>query len=165
MRPKHWHHRPSTQVCRAIALLALGSVTGCHRGEATDFATSGAANESRDRDPRDAVDNTPEQNKELARYLVSENYPQWNGAAQLQCLDYLWQKESHWNHRAVNRRSGACGIPQSHPCNKMAEWGKTYGVNYRRNPWPQIAWGLQYIDKRYGTPCAAWKRFQRGGGY
>ena len=40
-----------------------------------------------------------------------------------------------------------------------------YGVDYRRNPWPQIAWGLQYVERRYGSPCAAWKRFRRGGGY
>lgn len=36
---------------------------------------------------------------------------------------------------------------------------------HRTNPWPQIAWGLRYIDKRYGTPCKAWQRFKRGGGY
>ena len=122
-------------------------------------------NEGWARNPRDAADNTPEQNKELARYLIRKNYPQWNSSSELKCLDELWQKESHWKHRAVNKRTGACGIPQAYPCDKMAAWGETYGVDYRRNPWPQIAWGLQYIDKRYRTPCAAWKRFRRGGGY
>jgi len=146
-------------------VIGLAAVMGCSRGGAKDHDSTGAVNENRARNPRDAVDNTAEQNKELARYLIRENYPQWKGSSQLQCLDNLWQKESHWNHRAVNKRTGACGIPQSHPCNKMAKWGETYGVNYRRNPWPQIAWGLQYIEKRYETPCAAWKRFQRGGGY
>ncbi len=60
---------------------------------------------------------------------------------------------------------GACGIPQAYPCNKMSHWGKAYGVDHRTNPWPQIAWGLRYIDKRYGTPCRAWQKFKRGGGY
>lgn len=146
-------------------VIGLAAVMGCSRGGAKDHDSSDAAAENRARNPRDAVDNTPEQNKELARYLIRKNYPQWKGSSQLQCLDSLWQKESHWNHRAVNKRTGACGIPQSYPCNKMAKWGETYGVNYRRNPWPQIAWGLQYIEKRYQTPCVAWKRFQRGGGY
>jgi Transglycosylase SLT domain len=112
-----------------------------------------------------ATNNTVEQNKEIALHLIRTEYAVWDEERQFQCLDKLWQAESHWNHRARNKRTGACGIPQSHPCNKMSGWGKAYGVNYRTNPWPQIAWGLQYIEKRYGTPCAAWKRFQRGGGY
>ena len=112
-----------------------------------------------------ATNNTAAQNKDIARYLIRTEYSQWDSEHQFQCLDKLWQAESHWNHRARNKRTGACGIPQSYPCNKMSDWGKTYGVNYRTNPWPQIAWGLHYVEKRYGTPCAAWKRFQRGGGY
>ncbi len=145
--------------------ILLAASIGCdHSGPKTHDST-GAAEESRARNPRDAGNNGSEENKELARYLIRKNYPQWNGSGQLQCLDDLWDKESHWNHRAVNKRTGACGIPQSYPCNKMAKWGETYGVDYRRNPWPQIAWGLHYIEKRYETPCAAWKRFQRGGGY
>jgi hypothetical protein len=112
-----------------------------------------------------ARDNTPAQNKVIARHLIRTEYARWNNATQFQCLDHLWQAESHWNHRARNKRTGACGIPQSYPCNKMRGWGKAYGVDYRANPWPQIAWGLQYIDQRYGTPCDAWNRFKRGGGY
>lgn len=112
-----------------------------------------------------AKDNTPAENKEIARHLIREEYAHWDNSTQFQCLENLWQKESHWNHRARNKRTGACGIPQSYPCNKMKDWGKAYGVDYRTNPWPQIAWGLQYIDERYGTPCKAWTRFKRGGGY
>ena len=113
----------------------------------------------------EAAANTAAQNKAIARELIRSEYAQWNTTTQLQCLDELWQAESHWNHRARNKRTGACGIPQAYPCNKMSDWGKAYGVDYRANPWPQIAWGLRYIDKRYGTPCKAWRKFQRGGGY
>ena len=112
-----------------------------------------------------AKDNTPTQNREIARHLIREEYARWDNPTQFQCLDKLWQAESHWNHRARNKRTGACGIPQSYPCNKMRSFGEAYGVDYRTNPWPQIAWGLHYIDKRYGTPCKAWNRFKRGGGY
>ena len=130
------------------------------------LATRGCANTEPNAKPTlRATNNTSAQNKEIARYLIRTEYSQWDSEQQLQCLDNLWQAESHWNHRARNKRTGACGIPQSYPCNKMSESGKAYGVDYRTNPWPQIAWGLQYVDKRYGTPCAAWKRFQRGGGY
>lgn len=165
MGSKHAGGRPSARPWRAVIVIALALVMGCSPSGTQDRSSTGAANESRARNPRHAANNTPKQNKELARYLVRKNYPQWDGSSQLQCLEDLWQKESHWNHRAVNKRTGACGIPQSYPCNKMAKWGETYGVDYRRNPWPQIAWGLQYIEKRYQAPCIAWKRFQRGGGY
>ena len=114
---------------------------------------------------REAANNTAAQNREIARTLIRKEYAKWDNATQLQCLDELWHAESRWNHRARNSRTGACGIPQSYPCNKMAEHGKAYGVDYRRNPWPQIAWGLEYIDRRYGSPCAAWRKFKRGGGY
>ena len=130
------------------------------------LATVGCANSTSDAKPTvQATNNTATQNREIARYLIRTEYSQWDSDQQFQCLDNLWQAESHWNHRARNKRTGACGIPQSYPCNKMSDWGKAYGVDYRKNPWPQIAWGLQYVNKRYGTPCAAWKRFQRGGGY
>ncbi len=148
--------KPSRPVLLACALVlgACGSPQG---------APGAAVPEPPRRE--DAARNSPEQNKDIARQLIASDYPQWKSDAQFQCLDRLWYAESHWDHRAVNKRSGACGIPQSYPCKKMADWGKTYGVSYRRNPWPQVAWGLQYIDKRYGTPCKAWSRFKKGGGY
>ena len=135
--------------CIAVAL----AISGCASTKSEAKPTSNATN------------NTPAQNKDIARQLIRTDYSQWDNAQQFQCLEKLWQAESHWNHRARNKRTGACGIPQSYPCSKMSDWGKTYGVDHRTNPWPQVAWGLAYIDKRYGTPCAAWKRFQRGGGY
>jgi hypothetical protein len=133
-----------------VALLCLGSCT---------HNTPGVTNIS------SARDNGPAQNREIARHLIRREYSQWDDDTQFRCLDNLWQAESRWNHNARNKRTGACGIPQSFPCHKMASFGKRYGVDYRRNPWPQVAWGLQYIDQRYGSPCAAWKRFKRRGGY
>ena len=112
-----------------------------------------------------ATTNTAVENKAIARELIRGEYAHWDDATQFQCLEELWQAESRWNHRARNKRTGACGIPQAYPCNKMSDSGKAYGVDYRSNPWPQIAWGLRYIDERYGTPCKAWGKFQRGGGY
>ncbi len=147
---------------KQIVVIAFVAMIGCTRARVGDSKASATLGEGQ---VRTAADNTPEQNKELAHYLIRKNYPQWSSSGQIQCLESLWQKESHWNHRAVNKRTGACGIPQSYPCDKMAGFAEKYGVDHRGNPWPQIAWGLQYIDKRYKTPCAAWKRFRSGGGY
>ena len=69
----------------------------------------------------------------------------------------LWNKESSWNAKARNKRSGACGIPQAYPCKKMRTEGKDYKTNCRT----QIRWGLKYIKRRYKTPTKAWKHFQK----
>ena len=72
------------------------------------------------------------------------------------CLDKLWIAESGWNHLISNRQgSGAYGIPQSLPGSKMA----SHGADWKTNPATQIAWGLDYIKARYGTPCGAWSAF------
>ena len=64
----------------------------------------------------------------------------------------LWQKESGWNARAVNKYSKSCGIPQAYPCSKMAKYGKDYRTNCKT----QIRFGIDYISKRYKNPTKAW---------
>lgn len=75
----------------------------------------------------------------------------WN-SSQFQCLVYLWNKESGWSTTANNASSGAYGIPQSLPGTKMATAGADWRTNYKT----QINWGLDYINRAYGSPCAAW---------
>ena len=72
-------------------------------------------------------------------------------------LEKLWQRESGWNAKARNKRSGACGICQALPCSKMKKYGKDYKTNCK----VQIRWGLDYIKRRYKTPTKAWKHFQK----
>lgn len=72
-------------------------------------------------------------------------------ASEFSCLDSLWQRESGWNHTAMNPSSGAYGIPQALPGSKMA----SAGADWQTNPATQISWGLSYISGRYGTPCGA----------
>lgn len=74
----------------------------------------------------------------------------WSNS-EFQCLETLWERESNWNHLAQNPSSGAYGIPQALPGGKMA----SHGADWRTNPATQIAWGLDYIQGRYGTPCGA----------
>ena len=80
---------------------------------------------------------------------------------QFSCLDSLWTRESNWNYRAENPSSGAFGIPQALPGDKMA----SAGSDWRTNPATQIEWGLGYISDVYGTPCGAWEHSQSVGWY
>jgi hypothetical protein len=73
------------------------------------------------------------------------------GESEWTCLDALWTRESSWSVKASNSGSGAYGIPQALPAEKMA----TFGADYRTNPITQISWGLWYIRASYGSPCGA----------
>ena len=88
-------------------------------------------------------------NKEYAKLWINQENG-W-GDNQFVCLETLWFRESNWNHKATNPTSGAYGIPQSLPGQKMA----TAGADWRTNPATQIKWGTEYIEDRYGTPCEA----------
>ena len=97
--------------------------------------------------------------KGIALQMVTDNG--W-GADQFHgCLEPLWEKESNWNPSAQNPSSGAYGIPQSLPGSKMA----SHGSDWQTNPATQIAWGIDYIKGRYGTPCDAWAHSQSVGWY
>lgn len=78
----------------------------------------------------------------------------WSGA-QFSALLELWACESSWNHRAGNPFSGAYGIPQAWPAEKMASKSDCGGSDYESNPRTQMSWGLCYIRRRFGSPSAA----------
>jgi len=80
---------------------------------------------------------------------------------QMPCLDKLWTKESGWNPKAHNSSSGAHGIPQAVPGNKMA----SEGDDWETGAATQIKWGLGYIEGRYDDPCGAWAQSQAEGWY
>ncbi|MFE4520388.1 transglycosylase SLT domain-containing protein [Kitasatospora sp. NPDC056783] len=77
-------------------------------------------------------------------------------AGQLQCFSNIVFRESSWNPLAVNASSGAYGLVQALPGSKMA----SAGADWRTNPATQIKWGLNYMNTRYGSPCAAWSFWQ-----
>jgi hypothetical protein len=81
-------------------------------------------------------------------------------SSQWGCLLNIWNRESGWNYQAENPYSGAYGIPQALPGDKMA----SAGADWQTNPATQIKWGLGYIQSIYGTPCGAWN-FELANGY
>ena len=97
--------------------------------------------------------------KKVAKSIMFTEYA-W-GADQFTCLNRLWTKESHWNYRARNKRTGAHGIPQALPATRM----ESISSDWRTNPVTQIRWGLRYIEARYMSPCAALAKFKRSNYY
>ena len=74
---------------------------------------------------------------------------------QMQCLDWLWTRESGWNPNSHNTETDCCGIPQSHPCSKIKK--QQGSMDWQA----QIRWGVNYIAYRYnGNPCSAWNHFK-----
>ena len=92
--------------------------------------------------------------KKVAKAIMNTDYS-W-GDDQYACLNRLWSKESHWNYKAHNYRSGAHGIAQALPAIKM----EIISDDWRTNPVTQIRWGLHYIDLRYDNPCTAWAKWR-----
>jgi len=92
---------------------------------------------------------TPNGARTVAKQLIASTY-KWN-SKQMSCLNSLWTNESHWNFQAHNYYSGATGIAQALPGNKM----DVVATDWRTNPVTQIKWGIRYIKIRYGTPCHA----------
>lgn len=76
--------------------------------------------------------------------------------AQYECFAKIVERESGWDHKAVNSSSGAYGLVQALPAGKMA----AEGGDWQHNPATQIKWGLKYMNDRYGSPCDAWQFWQ-----
>ncbi len=66
-------------------------------------------------------------------------------------LNWIINHESGWRVNATNPGSGAYGIPQSLPGNKMASAGK----DWRINPITQLKWMYSYVKGRYGNASNA----------
>jgi len=97
--------------------------------------------------------------EESKRVAVAPKVPQQVVAVYGSCADWialagvtdvanaytLIMRESGCNPNAVNRSSGACGIPQALPCSKL-------GTN---DPVEQIRWMQNYVVRRYGSWAGA----------
>lgn len=78
---------------------------------------------------------------------VSGNCGEWLAGAGITDPDAVWLigKESGCNPGAVNRSSGACGIPQALPCSKLPCPLDATGAVC------QLNWMEDYVARRYGS--------------
>ena len=113
----------------------------------------------------------PQQASTVAAYAGASGSPEqiaeamlssfgWS-PSQFACLDPLWAHESGWSVTADNPDTGAYGIPQALPGDKMAG----AGPDWQTDAATQIRWGLTYIKDQYGSPCAAYAHEQETGWY
>ena len=65
----------------------------------------------------------------------------------------LLASESGFRPDAVNPSSGACGMFQAMPCEKM-QCSLDYSLEAIEC---QVRWGNDYIERRYGDPTRAWR--------
>lgn len=83
-----------------------------------------------------------------AKQIVSApgNCGEWLAQAGISNADAVWliSKESGCNPGAVNKRSGACGIPQALPCSKLPCPLDATGAVC------QLNWMNSYVNGRYG---------------
>lgn len=70
-------------------------------------------------------------------------------------MDFIISHESGWNLYAVNPSSGACGLVQALPCNKIV-WG---------NASAQLNWFIDYCINRYGSLPGAYSYWVSHGNY
>jgi hypothetical protein len=93
--------------------------------------------------------------KDIGQKMVNKCF----GASEWYSASDLWSKEASWDPMAINPGSGACGIPQSAPCNKLLnKFGKARLSATTVEE--QLNWGINYIIDAYGTPYKAlqhWK--------
>jgi hypothetical protein len=97
----------------------------------------------------------PRSPRALAHLMVERKHD-WSHR-QFNCVEALWGRESGWRVKAAGA-GGSYGIPQATPGRKM-------GKGWRTSAKVQVRWGLNYIDERYGTPCAANRHSHRTGWY
>ena len=102
---------------------------------------------------------TPIGAKKVAKSILMDEYG--FSEKEYKCLNQLWTKESNWNYKSRNKKSGAHGIPQALPASKM----NVVSTDWRTNPVTQIRWGLRYISIRYETPCKALSKHKRSNWY
>ncbi len=90
---------------------------------------------------------TPTELTDLQREAQTLVIIAW-GLSEWDAFHDLVMRESGWNPRALNKSSGACGIPQSLPCSKLPQ-----GID--TPPIEQVKWMIKYVQNRYGSPTKA----------
>jgi hypothetical protein len=135
---------------RVLDMVGQPAVTS--RQQATS-STGGSSGGSTSLDGPPAAPPNPGSAQAIAYNMMSSFG--WNPKTYFSCLNNIWTRESGWVYTAENP-SGAYGIPQALPADKMA----SAGPDWQTDPATQIKWGLGYIQAVYNNPCEAWAFWQ-----
>lgn len=141
-----------TALASASLILGAGGTPHHHHGAASPLDSLAAA----------PAHGTPAGNARLGRHMAAGKG--WAGA-QWHCLDWLWTRESGWSNIAENARSGAYGIAQALGHGPTNQYPAGPANPPQSDARTQIAWGLDYIKGRYGSPCSAWAHETSAGWY
>ena len=117
--------------------MAIQSSQAAFAGSGTATGASGST----------ALGGSAVKNKAIGAALATA-YGWGPGTSNWTSLLALWTQESGWDNHAKNPTSGAYGIPQALPANKMGALANPP----TSSAGAQITWGLKYIKQRYGNP-------------
>lgn len=102
-----------------------------------------------------------QKNRLLAMQIFMERGGTFEDFDELGDLYELWERESGWRTQAANPKSTARGIPQAMASLNPETWDPSWFFDPRK----QIEWGLDYIEKRYGSPSKALEHHDKKGWY
>jgi resuscitation-promoting factor RpfB len=154
-----WSGIQNVTIQDVLSQLARGTVPA--KGPAESFTGSNSDSPASTPAPADtsAHSASAAANQAIARVLAAPYG--WSTGQQWADLVSLWNRESGWSVTATNQSSGAYGIPQALPADKMA----SAGSDWQTSATTQIRWGLGYIKDTYGSPSAAWSHEESAGWY
>jgi Transglycosylase SLT domain len=96
--------------------------------------------------------------KVLAVSLAKDH---WKDESNVEAFLEIIRRESCFDYLSVNKESGAYGLAQALPADKMSGTGH----DYLTNPETQLRWMIKYIDLRYGNAKLALSFHNRNGWY
>lgn len=100
---------------------------------------------------------TPITMRDLTILFANDRYGNDNARAFVEII----YRESRFNHDAENPDSGAYGLGQALPPEKM----DVIDDDWKTNPMTQLKWVARYIEERYGTPIKALSHHNEKGWY
>jgi len=154
---------PHQVVASASAAAAASSAAAQQSSSSSSGSSSGSGSGSGSGSTTVTAPSVAPANPGSAEAVAQQLMPSYgfSVSGQYGCLYNLWMRESGWNVYAQNPSSGAYGIPQALPGDKMA----SAGSDWQSSASTQEKWGLGYIQSVYGTPCSAWGHEESDGWY
>lgn len=102
-------------------------------------------------------DTAPKETQRVEAVGSCEDWIRQAGIEEVSTALQLIGRESGCNPAAVNKSSGACGIPQALPCSKLP--------GFPNDPVAQLRWMDSYVKGRYGSWSAALNHSHSKGWY